>query len=134
MTYKVKLNTKPDIPNANGVIFPKLVLESAIKKYLEQPVSRRLGTTRYGDNGAILNLSDAAFTVLNIENVNGEYIAEIELIQTPKGKGIREQLNADDYRLCSMCVANTNEVSGNLEVQNDLGITYYTLYPKERCA
>jgi hypothetical protein len=90
MIKKVLFNLKADEPNANGTIYPKDVLKEAIKEYNENHVKdgRAFGEINFPRQAAI-SMVDIAFRINDIEEENDRWLAEIEILNTPKGEELK---------------------------------------------
>lgn len=132
---KVKFNIRADTPNKNGVIFPQQVLEEAIDKYKQREY--KFGTLKYNPSGSELRLSDVAFELKTIEKENDTFVGELEILDTPAGRQLREKIEGrqDEYRICTMIIGDTEPTGkdDNLIVKT-ADVEYVTLYPKEECA
>jgi len=132
---KVKFNLAPDVPNKNGTIYPREELKKAIEKYNNEDVKtgRALGLN-HQPTEYVFPLSDASFKVKNIEFSESEnyYVADIEILPTPKGKeleGILKKIDEGDYRIVTYSM-------GTVEngVIKDMQIVSVGIEPKENCA
>jgi len=130
---KIKLNIIPDVPNKNGHIYPKKVLDKAIKEYLERR-NPRLGTVSsfYPDASQLeVDLEAVAFEIKDIyevENSDHPYEAEINLLDTPAGTLLKNNLENSEYLLGHIAMADIDE---NNVVADDLIITHYSAIKKE---
>jgi len=134
-----EFNIKPDVANLNGVVYPKDVLEKAFDEYSKKP--QRLGALKYG-SGSDIPLSDIAFEVKSISKIGDKYVGDIEILNVPAGEEIRKMLgdmSADEFRICTMMICDTDLVPKSMPSQNILRVTnasieYVILYPKKECA
>ena len=132
---KVKFNIRPDIPNKNGVIFPKEVLEEAFNKYKAE--NYRFGALKYSPSGSMLSVSDVAFEVKSIEQEGDLYVGEIEILNSPTGKQLQEKIAGkplEDFRLCTMMIGDTDIVKEDVIRVKNAKVEYVTIFPREECA
>jgi len=120
---KIKLNIKPDVPNANGHIYPKEVIEKAILEFNKKDV--KLGMLEY-THSTDVDLEKVAF---NIEDINLDY-AEVDILDTDAGRKVEEITNWDDFRLCHMGIGDVEDG----KIKEGFSISYYVLKKKEDCA
>jgi len=122
---KIKLNIKPDVPNANGHIYTEDAIEKAMEEYKKLP--HKLGSLKY--TGEHLDLSKVAFEITDIEKIDDMYVATVNPLDTSEGKKLQEVIETvDDLRLCHMAIGVT------LPEVNNFSISYYVILPKEKCA
>lgn len=133
---KLYLATVADVPNANGIIYPKDILAKAIKDYNEK--SLKMGVTGYSKgNGMSLPVENTSFIMSNIIEENDKYYSEIDVLEeTPEGKKLKELINenfTENYRLCSMSMANVFDLDdGTKIIGDDLIISYFVIEPKDK--
>lgn len=89
---------KADTPNANGRIYPREVLEAAVKKVEDSTGlhGRLFGQIGMPEGG--LDLAKASHIVGNLRlNEAGELLGDVVLMETPQGKVAEELLSVGQY-------------------------------------
>ena len=133
---RIKFNVKADVPNANGVVYPKAVLQKMFDEYSKQ--DHKYGTLKYGNSWDV-RLDEIAFKVRSVNEESDEFEGEIEILDTPAGKQLEKELDCipEKYRLCTCVTCNTmtdDKKDNILIVKDDARIDYVVLIPKEDCA
>lgn len=135
----ILLNINSDVPNKNGVVYPKEVMKNALEEYQKQI---KLGTS-FGIMGqpttiGTINLSEVAFKINSIEETgNDNWISQIEILDTPKGKDLKKLLNDvddDKYRIVTYGYGSVKEKDGINIVQDDFELISVGIKLKEECA
>lgn len=80
---------KADTPTINGNIYPSAVLYKSIKEYLERGHTFGVSVGS-GYGGGKINLKDVSHKVREIDMVEGDVVAEVELLPTPPGDMVRQ--------------------------------------------
>ena len=74
-----------------------------------------------------------AFRINEIEETDNEWLAEIEILDTPKGKILKETINTG-MRIVTMGVADTNKDKDDNYVVKNFRLVSVGIEPKENCA
>lgn len=89
MNVTVKMYTC-DVPDRNGVIIPKEVMEKAVDEYMKND-SSHIVSMETPDTYMFCSLNNAIGTLKDIKiNENGEVYGTINVLHTPKGKVFNE--------------------------------------------
>ena len=122
---------KADVPNKNGIIYPRDVLSKAIKKWNDGP---KLGAfvepNVVPDNVSATQLKDAAVEAeleMCKEGVRGKAI----VLSTPKGEILKKMLNGGwkpEIGIC--CQASIHTENGNTVVEDDMEIIRVSIIDK----
>ena len=89
-----------DRPNANGMIFPKEVVDKAVKDLQNRVKEKTLLVFDNMDgNSGYNDIMRAGALITNIEEKDGKVNAKIEIIDTDSGRRISECLKHDCTRL-----------------------------------
>jgi hypothetical protein len=120
---KIKLNIVPDVPNANGHIYPKEVIEKAILEFNKRNV--KVGMLKY-NHGTNVDLEEVAFNIEDID-LSG---AEIDILDTDAGRKL-EEIISDDFRLCHTGIGDVDETG---KIKEGFEIAYYVIKKKDECA
>lgn len=101
-----------DRPLASGTIYPREVVEEAVKR-LQGPISvkRVLGEFDPKEIGPNVRLADATHTLVKLEvGGDNELIGKVELMKTPAGLELRDFLRAGNrVRLAPRGMGHRNE-------------------------
>ena len=137
---KMRFNITPDVPNANGHIFPAEMLDKAFDEYMKNP--NRFGTLGYNENlTEACPLSDVAFKVMSVTKDGDNRIGEIEIYNTPNGRRLKDAIflqneinksvgiRADDIVIAT--VANGELTKKN--VIKNFSIAYVTAVKESEC-
>jgi hypothetical protein len=121
---------KADTPNGNKRVYPRGILEGAVKS-TSQLVSegRMLGELDHPDDAKIhLDKVSHKITSLNMDLTNGIVFGEAEVLQTPAGK-ILESLIKSGVKLgiSSRGFGSVKEINGLNEVQNDFKLVTFDI-------
>lgn len=119
---KKQLVIKPDVPNVNGHIFPKDVLDKAIADFNKSEV--KLGLYGYEKDFSSLPIHKVAFKHGNIFEENGTYYTEVEVLNTPRGEELKNIINDENLMVGLSMIASLNEEN---IIQDGLEIIYTAL-------
>jgi len=135
---KVKFNVKADEPNGNGVVFTKEALRNAFKEYVKVQVEEdkavgQLGQPKHDD----IELHKSAFLVKEINEVDNDYVGDIEIIGTPSGEELKKIIeDAENFRIVTFGFGHTSksDEDENITIVDNYVITSVGIEPKENCA
>lgn len=99
-----------DVPNKNGRIYPKQVVEEAIKKCNYE----RFGTIGVQSDFPWPNLFDVACNIKNLRIEDSKLIGDMQTLTTPKGLMMESLMNETElgFVVCGLGdVSETGEVS-----------------------
>ena len=131
---KVEFNLLADTPNANGTIYPKDILKKAIDEYNEKYVKDgcALGEIQQPKD-IYTTLTNVAFKINEIEFDEDHWNAEIEILDTPKGKELQEIIERDKFRIVTMGMGEVDENEDGTRTINKFEITGVGIEPKGNC-
>lgn len=131
---KVEFNIISDTPNANGIIYQRDALRKAIKKYNEDYVKTGKALGELGQpKDTMPDVHNIAFKVNEIEFEDEHWNAEIEILETSRGKELQEIINKGDYRIVTMGVGEIEKVNNDTIIKK-FKIVGVGIEPKENCA
>ena len=137
LIVKVEFNLKADIPNGNGTIYPKDVLKKAIAEYKQKQVKCGYGLGELGQPKEIHTaLANVAFRINEIESEDDHWDADIEILETPKGKELQEIIDGidnGDFRIVTMAVGEVKENEDGTRTLNNMEIAGVGIEPKGNC-
>jgi hypothetical protein len=120
---------KSDTPNGNKRVYPKKILEGAVKSTIEMVTEgRMLGELDHPDDAKI-HLDKVSHKITNLKmDESGVCWGEAEVLQTPAGK-ILESLIKSNVKLgiSSRGFGSVKEVNGLNEVQNDYKLVTFDI-------
>lgn len=121
---------KADTPNGNRRVYPKGILESAIRSTAQMVTEgRMLGELDHPDDAKIhLDKVSHKITKLNMDLTNGFVFGEAEVLSTPAGK-ILESLIKSGVKLgiSSRGFGSVKDVNGLNEVQEDFKLVTFDI-------
>lgn len=88
----IKLNIRPDVPTANGRVYPRAVLERAMEQARRKIRQGVLLVHADAPLGGEPDLNDAVGIVNSIHLVDDEVRARINIMDTTTGMAVRELL------------------------------------------
>jgi hypothetical protein len=113
---------RAEAKNQNGRVYPKEVLEEAIKKYTAGPIAenRALGELDHPDS-SIINLKNVCHNIKRLWWDNEDIMGDIEILPTPSGNILKELfLNNITVGISSRGMGSVKPLGeGTVEVQND---------------
>jgi hypothetical protein len=121
---------KADVPNLNGRIYPASVLKKMVKA--AQPLIRKKKMVGYFGMVMHPSLDDITHQVTKLKFVKGRVVAEVKILDTPKGKKMRRllELNKDALVLRTAGIAT---IKKNI-VQDDYKLAFLNLVKKEKAS
>lgn len=118
-----------DKPNLNHRIYPKAVFEKALKEYEEKYVKDRRALGEFGLGGdSVVHLDRVSHLVTAFFWEGNTLNAEIEVLDTPQGKVLRDLLEKDiNLTVVPRGIGSLkkNEETGVYEVQEDYEISSF---------
>lgn len=121
---------KADTPNGNKRVYPRAVLESAVKSVQENVTAGRMLGELDHPADAKIHLDKVSHVITNLEmQPSGEVYGEAEVLETPAGR-ILESLLKSKVKLgiSSRGFGSTKEKDGGLqEVQNDYHLVTFDI-------
>jgi hypothetical protein len=109
---KVKL-LDCDTPLSNGLIYPQDEVERVLDN-TNLPLLGRLGCPEV----MTLNLADAAFTIDKLMIENGSLYGELNILDTPKGRILKEVFDVDnnDFRTIGIGTLDESNTVSNYKI------------------
>lgn len=111
-----------DVPNKNGRIYPKSVMESAVSKYATDYISqkRSLGELNHPANGPSINLDKVSHMIESLNFKGSDVYGRAKILDTPNGK-IAKTLIDEGVKLgvSSRGLGSIKQINGLNEVQKD---------------
>lgn|SRR5574343_19292 len=112
-----------DVPNRNGRVYPRKVMESAVEKYTKDYIKeqRALGELNHPSNGPSVNLDKACHIIESLEFRGSDVYGKARVLSTPMGEIVKTlidekvKLGVSSRGLGSL----KKTASGINEVQND---------------
>jgi len=121
---------KADTPNGNKRVYPRGILESAIRSTAQMVTEgRMLGELDHPDDAKIhLDKVSHKITKLNLDPLNGFVLGEAEVLSTPAGK-ILESLIKSGVKLgiSSRGFGSVKDINGLNEVQEDFKLVTFDI-------
>lgn len=97
--YFVSVGMPADVPNRNGIIYPKAVLERAIKDYTEKTAKKQMFVWINRDNEKLTSTNsvwqDIVAIVEDCKIINDELKIRLKYIDTPVSKNVKELVKYD---------------------------------------
>lgn len=114
-----------DVPNRNGRIYPKRVMEGAVGKYQKDYIDakRSLGELNH-PQGPTINLDRVSHMIENLRFEGSDVMGRAKILNTPMGE-IAKNLIDEGVKLgvSSRGLGSLKQVNGINEVQNDFWIS-----------
>jgi len=134
---KIQFNLIADTPNKNDTIYPKNVLKKAIEKFNEEKVKQGKAFGIIGQ--PILedvNLTEVAFKINELDEIDKSYVADIEILGTPNGKKLKKFVidNLENYRIVTLGYGTIKKDEDGNRVIKKMKITGIGIEPIENCA
>lgn len=112
-----------DVPNRNGRVYPRKVMEGAVEKYTKDYIKeqRALGELNHPSNGPSVNLDKACHIIESLEFRGSDVYGKARVLSTPMGEIVKTlidekvKLGVSSRGLGSL----KKTASGINEVQND---------------
>lgn len=103
--------------NRNGRMYPKKVMESAVKKYIKEQVSkgRAVGELNHPD-GPTINLDKVSHRITNLEFEGNNVVGKALILNTPMGKVVKGLIEG------GVQLGVSSRGMGSLETKNDMSV------------
>jgi len=114
--------TRANNVNRNGRLYPRSIMERAIKKYIDEYLNknRAIGELNHPDY-VLPNIERAAIMIKSLEWKGDSVIGEAVVLNTPQGKQIRALMEAGfNMGVSTRATGSLKENGKYLEVQDDL--------------
>lgn len=86
--------TKADVPNLNGHVYPREVMEKAIEQLREDIEAKRVLGRVGTQQPPKMRINDASHMVVGLRMEDDRLQADIEVLDTPRGRILQQWLDA----------------------------------------
>lgn len=117
-----------DEQNGNGRVYPRMVLEREVKRYLEVVKDRRaLGELDHPEQ-SVINLSKVSHIVTDIWWQSNDVMGKIQVLNTPSGQVLKELVNANvKIGISSRGTGSVRESKGVTLVEEDFNLICFDI-------
>lgn len=112
-----------DVPNRNGRVYPRKVMEGAVEKYTKDYIKeqRALGELNHPSNGPSVNLDKACHIIESLEFRGSDVYGKARVLSTPMGEIVKTLIDEKvKLGVSSRGLGSLKKTSSGInEVQND---------------